>query len=79
MRVPGHPRIDIDPEICSGKPCVAGTRMRAADILRGLSSGDTEADILESFPYISLQDIRACLAFAAYVTAQPVTHAEAAE
>ena len=53
--------------------------MRAADILRGLSSGDTEEDILESFPYLSLEDIRACLAFAAYVTAQPVALAEAAE
>lgn len=60
-----HPRIAVDPAICGGRPTVAGTRMRVSDVLEALACGVSEAEILEDFPYLSIEDIRACLAYAA--------------
>lgn len=65
MIIDGHPRIAIDPAICGGRPTVAGTRMRVTDILEALASGVSEEEIVRDFPYVTLEDIRACLAFAA--------------
>ena len=58
-------RIVIDPQVCGGRPVVAGTRMRVADVLAMLADGVSEAEILADFPYLSAPDIRACLAYAA--------------
>ena len=58
-------RISIDPEVVHGRPVVRGTRMRVADVLSLLASGAGEAEILEDYPYLTAEDIRACLAYAA--------------
>ena len=58
-------RITFDPEQCGGRPCIRGMRIRVKDVLELLSSGVSEAEILEDFPYLEGDDIRACLAFAA--------------
>ena len=58
-------RITIDPEIRFGKPCVRGARMTVGDVLSYLASGMSEDDILEEFPQLTREDIRAGLAFAA--------------
>jgi uncharacterized protein (DUF433 family) len=58
-------RITIDPEVVHGSPAVRGTRMRVADVLSLLASGASEAEILEDYPYLTADDIRACLAYAA--------------
>ena len=58
-------RIEIRPDVRSGKPCVKGTRMTVQDVLEYLASGMTEAQILEDFSYINHQDILACLQYAA--------------
>lgn len=58
-------RIIIDPAIRFGKPVVRGTRITVGDVLSYLASGMCEADILRDFPQLTLEDIRACLAFAA--------------
>lgn len=68
MNAPNHPRIVSDPEICGGKPTVAGTRVRVTDVLAMLAEGVGEAEILADFPYLTVEDVRACLAFAATVT-----------
>lgn len=60
-----HHRIVIDPEIRFGKPTVRGTRMTVSDVLSYLAAGMTEDQILEDFPQLTREDIRACLAFAA--------------
>ncbi len=65
MAEPASSRITIDPEVCGGRPIVAGTRMRVADILGMLAGGTSESEILADFPYIAGEDIRACLAYAA--------------
>jgi len=58
-------RIEVDPEVRSGKPCVRGTRITVYDVLEYLAGGMTESKILEDFPDLKVEDIRACLAFAA--------------
>ena len=64
MNAPNHPRIAVDPGVCGGKPTVAGTRVRVADVLELLAEGVGEAEILADFPYLTDEDVRACLAFA---------------
>jgi uncharacterized protein (DUF433 family) len=58
-------RISIDPAIRSGKPCIKGTRITVYDILEYLAGDMSEDEILQDFPSLSRQDIRAALEFAA--------------
>jgi uncharacterized protein (DUF433 family) len=58
-------RINIDPEVRFGKPCVRGTRITVGDVLSYLASGMSEDNFLTDFPQLTRDDIRACLAFAA--------------
>ena len=57
--------IVIDPQVRSGKPCVAGTRMTVGDVLEYLASGMTVEEVLHDFPYLTREGILACLAFSA--------------
>jgi uncharacterized protein (DUF433 family) len=77
MTINGHPRIAFDPTICGGRPTVAGTRVRVSDVLEMLAGGANEAEILEDFPYLTLDDIRACLAYAAGAADHPIVSAAA--
>ena len=58
-------RITIDPAIRSGKPTIRGTRITVSDILEYLASGMTPEEIIADFPDLTIEDIRAVLAFAA--------------
>jgi uncharacterized protein (DUF433 family) len=58
-------RITFDPEQCGGRPCIRGMRIRVKDVLEMLAAGVSEKQILEDFPYLELEDIRASLEFAA--------------
>jgi uncharacterized protein (DUF433 family) len=58
-------RITIDPERCAGKPTIRGMRIRVIDILDMLGSGMTEAEILDEYPELEADDVRASLKFAA--------------
>ena len=57
--------IEIQPGVRSGKPCFKGTRITVYDVLEYLAGGMTEAELLNDFPALSPQHIRAALAFAA--------------
>ncbi len=57
--------ITIEPIKRGGKPCIRGMRMTVYDVLEYLASGMSEKEILEDFPYLTHEDIAACLAFAA--------------
>ncbi len=57
--------ITLEPDKRSGKPCIRGLRITVTDILEYLAGGMTEAEILEEFPDLTIEDIRACYAFAA--------------
>lgn len=58
-------RITIEPGKRGGKPCVRGLRITVYDVLEYLASGMTEQQIVDDFPDLTVEDIRACLAFAA--------------
>ena len=58
-------RITIEPGKRGGKPCIRGLRITVSDVLEYLASGMTEDQILQDFPDLTREDIRACLAFAA--------------
>jgi uncharacterized protein (DUF433 family) len=58
-------RITIEPDKRSGKPCIRGLRITVQDVLEYLASGMTEGEILDDFPDLEPDDIRACLSFAA--------------
>ena len=58
-------RIAITPGVRSGKPVIVGTRMAVQDVLEYLAGGDSIQEILEGFPELSADDVKACLAFAA--------------
>ena len=60
-----HPRITIDPAVMLGKPCIRGTRITVELVLRWLSEGRTFAELLEAYPHIGEEDIKAALAYAA--------------
>jgi uncharacterized protein (DUF433 family) len=57
--------ITIEPGKRGGKPCVRGLRITVYDVLEYLASGMTHADVLRDFPFLTEEDIRACLAYAA--------------
>ena len=57
--------ITVEPDKRSGKPCIRGMRITVQDILEYLAGGMSESEILEDFPELTSEDIRACLAFAA--------------
>ncbi len=58
-------RITIRPEQCGGRPCIRGMRIRVIDVLELLAAGDSQAQILEDYPYLEADDIAACLLYAA--------------
>ncbi|MDN5872551.1 MAG: DUF433 domain-containing protein [Nitrococcus sp.] len=58
-------RITMEPGRRGGKPCIRGMRITVYDVLDWLAHGMTEAEIIEDYPELAVEDIRACLAFAA--------------
>lgn len=58
-------RISIDPNVCFGKPCLRGTRIWVSLILDLLASGTSAAEILEDYPQLTHDDIRAAIAYGA--------------
>ena len=60
--------ISSDPEIMHGKPCIKGTRIPVWLVVSMLGDGMTEDEILQQYPSLSLQDIKAALKYASYAT-----------
>lgn len=63
-----NPRLQIDPNICHGKPVIRGTRVLVSTILGALSGGDSVDAILEDYPNISRDDVEAALEFASQLS-----------
>jgi uncharacterized protein (DUF433 family) len=57
--------ISIEPGKRGGKPCIRGMRITVYDVLSYLAAGMTEQEILDDFPYLTREDILACLSYAA--------------
>ena len=58
-------RVMVDPQVCGGRPCVRGTRIPITVILDALAEGLTPDQIIDHYPSLSPDDIRACAAYAA--------------
>ncbi len=70
-------RISVDPAVMMGKPCIKGTRITVELLLRKLGAGRSFAELLEAYPQLTEDDVRAALAFAAdYLEHETVLAAE---
>ncbi len=65
-------RITVDPEVCSGKPCIRGLRFPVSRILGLLSAGETKDSILKAYPYLEPEDIDEALKYAACLAEEEV-------
>jgi uncharacterized protein (DUF433 family) len=65
-------RVSVDPKICAGKPCIRGTRLYIAVILDALAEGLTPEQLIDHYPHLTLEDIRAALAYAAELSRENV-------
>ena len=63
-------RIAVDSLICHGKPCIKGTRIMVSVILDNLADGLTPEDIVREYPPLTLDDVRAALAYAAVLAGE---------
>lgn len=65
-------RVVVDPTICAGRPCIRGTRIPIAVVLDGLAEGLTSDEIIDHYPQLTLDDIRAALAYAGELAREQV-------
>lgn len=68
--MPQPDRIEINPEVMLGKPVIRGTRITVELILRELAEGATEADLLDQYPHLTPEDIKAAIAYGADTVAR---------
>jgi uncharacterized protein (DUF433 family) len=65
-------RITFDPQQYGGRPCIRRLRIRVRDVLDMLAAGASPQEILDSYPDLEADDIRACLSYAAAQIDHPV-------
>ena len=58
-------RIEVNPKVMMGKPVIRGTRITVEMILRKLAEGATERELLEDYPHLAPEDVRAAIAYGA--------------
>jgi uncharacterized protein (DUF433 family) len=63
-------RIVVDPEICHGKPCIRGTRIMVSVILDNLAEGLSPEEIVAEYPPLTVEDVRAAVAYAAMLVGE---------
>ena len=62
-------RINVHPDICNGRPVIAGTRIPVQTIMEFLGAGDSIDEVLEAYPSLKREDVYACIQFAAKLMA----------
>ena len=60
-------RITVNPEICTGRPCIRDLRFPVSRVLGLLAAGETKESILKAYPYLEPEDIGEALRYAAYL------------
>lgn len=65
-------RITTDPQVCHGKPCIAGTRIMVSVVLDNLAAGLTPDEIVATYPTLTVEGVRAAIAYAAELTKERV-------
>ena len=61
-------RVVSDPEVLGGEPCIRGTRIHVAVVLDSLAEGLTPIEIVDHYPQLTEEDVRAAVAYAAELT-----------
>ena len=64
--------ISVNPNVCRGKACIKGTRIMVSVVLDNLAIGLSSAEIIESYPSLTLEDIQAAVAYAAELARERV-------
>jgi len=64
--------ISVDPKVCHGKACIAGTRVMVSVILDNLADGLTPTEIVESYPSVSADAVHAAIAYAAELARESI-------
>ena len=72
-------RISVDPKICHGQVCIKGTRIPVHQVIRMLANGDKIEELLEDYPSLKVEDIYACLDYAASLAEEQITPIEMLE
>ena len=65
-------RITVSSDICGGRPCIRGLRIRVTDLLEMMASSASREEILDSYPYLESEDITAALEYAAKQANHPI-------
>jgi uncharacterized protein (DUF433 family) len=65
-------RVTVDPKVCTGKPCIRGTRIYISIILDALAEGLTLDEIIDYYPPLTIDDIRAVVAYEAELARENV-------
>lgn len=65
-------RITVNPDVCGGRPCIRGLRIRVKDVLDLMAAGATREEILADYPYLEPEDLAAVLEFAAKQNDHPI-------
>jgi len=60
-------RISVHPDVCHGRPCIRGTRIMVSLLLDYIQAGEPTEAILEQYPQLAAEDVRAALAYAAWL------------
>lgn len=71
-------RISVDPAVCHGKACIAGTRVLVSTILDNFADECAEDEILRQYPSINHDDIRAAIAYGAELARERTIYLDAA-
>jgi uncharacterized protein (DUF433 family) len=61
--------IILNPNICNGKPIIAGTRITVQSLLEFLAAGDSIKDVLEEYPDLTREDVQSCIEYASKLMA----------
>ena len=70
MRFPA--RVEANPAVMMGKPCIKGTRIPVYLVLEKMAAGETLEQLLEAYPQLAREDLNACLEYAAAIAADEV-------
>lgn len=65
-------RITFDSQIMAGRACIRGMRITVSLVLNLIASGMTQSEILEAYPYLEAEDIKACLQYAAFLADEKI-------
>ena len=65
-------RITFDPQIMGGRACIRGMRVTVSLVLSLVANGMTHQEIIEAYPYLEVEDIQACLSYAAFLASEEI-------